>query len=146
MSQHEAPGDMYASWIAAGINVATANKKLGSGPLAKYQATFNAEVGTGARFFYEASVGAGLPIITTIQDLVRTGDKIQKIEGILSGTLSFLFNEGEGKPFSSVVQIAADNGFTEPDPRDDLSGLDVQRKRSSSLVRLGSTWSSQMCL
>lgn len=124
----DAPAELYSTWLAAGIHVVTPNKKLGSGPLARHRNTFEAGRSGGARFLYEATVGAGLPIITTLQDLRRTGDTIHKIEGIFSGTLSYLFNEGAGKPFSAVVQDAADKGFTEPDPRDDLSGLDVQRK------------------
>lgn len=124
----DAPPDFYAEWLSAGVDVVTPNKKLGSGPLARWEKTFDAARSTGTRFCYEASVGAGLPIITTLKDLLRTGDSVQKIEGIFSGTLSYLFNEGGGKDFSAVVADAADKGFTEPDPRDDLSGLDVQRK------------------
>jgi len=124
----DGPSEYYDKWLAAGINVVTPNKKMGSGPLSRYKATFDAGAKGGSTFYYEATVGAGLPIITTLQDLIRTGDKVLKIEGIFSGTLSYLFNEGAGKAFSDVVQDAADKGFTEPDPRDDLSGTDVQRK------------------
>jgi aspartokinase/homoserine dehydrogenase 1 len=80
-------------------------------------------------FFYEANVGAGLPIMSTLRDLIASGDEILKIEGILSGTLSYLFNNFDGRvPFSSLVRDAHRMGFTEPDPRDDLSGQDVARK------------------
>lgn len=120
--------NFYEKWLAAGVNIATPNKKLGSGPLKRYKATFEAAKKAGTNFFYEASVGAGLPVTNTLQELLETGDKINKIEGILSGTLSYLFNVGEGKDFSAVVQDAAEKGFTEPDPRDDLGGVDVQRK------------------
>src|SRR5205807_9559475 len=80
-------------------------------------------------FFYEANVGAGLPIMSTLRDLIASGDEIVKIEGILSGTLSYLFNTFDGTtPFSALVKEAHRVGFTEPDPRDDLSGQDVARK------------------
>ncbi|KAG0461628.1 hypothetical protein HPP92_021925 [Vanilla planifolia] len=81
------------------------------------------------RYFYEATVGAGLPIINTLQGLLETGDKILKIEGIFSGTLSYIFNNFNGtRAFSDVVAEAKNAGYTEPDPRDDLSGTDVARK------------------
>jgi aspartokinase/homoserine dehydrogenase 1 len=80
-------------------------------------------------YFYEATVGAGLPIISTLRGLNETGDKIIKIEGIFSGTLSYIFNNFKGdKSFSQIVREAKMFGFTEPDPRDDLSGMDVARK------------------
>jgi aspartokinase/homoserine dehydrogenase 1 len=80
-------------------------------------------------FFYEANVGAGLPIMSTLRDLIASGDEIVKIEGILSGTLSYLFNTFDGSvPFSALVRDAHRLAFTEPDPRDDLSGQDVARK------------------
>ena len=84
---------------------------------------------SGAHYLYEATVGAGLPIIHTLRDLRETGDEIRQIEGILSGTLSYLFNVWDGsQPFSSILLDARRQGFTEPDPRDDLSGMDVGRK------------------
>src|SRR5256886_11261345 len=80
-------------------------------------------------FLDEANVGAGLPVMSTIRDLIASGDVIKKVEGIFSGTLSFLFNSFDGAiPFSELVQTAHNNGLTEPDPRDDLSGEDVARK------------------
>jgi aspartokinase/homoserine dehydrogenase 1 len=83
----------------------------------------------GARYLYETTVGAGLPIIQTLRDLVQTGDDVYEIEGIFSGTLSYLFNVYDGSvPFSEIVADAKSRGFTEPDPRDDLSGMDVARK------------------
>jgi aspartokinase/homoserine dehydrogenase 1 len=82
-----------------------------------------------AQFLYETNVGAGLPIINTLRSMVTTGDRIHRIEGILSGTLSFLFNTYDGSvPFSKLLSDARDMGYTEPDPRDDLSGMDVGRK------------------
>ena len=80
-------------------------------------------------FGYETNVGAGLPVISTLQNLIHSGDKIKKIEGVLSGSLSFIFNEFDGsEPFSEIVKKAKMLGFTEPDPRVDLSGTDVKRK------------------
>ena len=80
-------------------------------------------------FLYETNVGAGLPIIHTLRDLIETGDEIVKIEGVLSGTLSFIFNSLDGtRTFSEIVREAHGLGFTEPDPREDLSGIDVARK------------------
>ena len=83
----------------------------------------------GAHYLYETTVGAALPIMQTLRDLVQTGDDVLEIEGILSGTLSYLFNRFDGtQPFSALVRQARDLGYTEPDPRDDLSGMDVARK------------------
>jgi aspartokinase/homoserine dehydrogenase 1 len=83
----------------------------------------------GTHYLYEATVGAGLPVIQTLRDLRETGDEITRIEGIFSGTLAYLFNVFNGREsFSSIVRDAKTKGYTEPDPRDDLSGLDVARK------------------
>ena len=83
----------------------------------------------GVHFLYETTVGAGLPIIGTLRDLILTGDKIKKIEGVFSGTLAYLFWRFDGtKAFSTLVREAKELGFTEPDPRDDLSGMDIVRK------------------
>lgn len=121
--------DRYAGWLAAGIHVVTPNKQAGSGPLARYEAIRAAADASGARFRYEATVGAGLPVITTLRDLVDTGDAVTSIEGIFSGTLAWLFNKYEGSvPFAELVTQARGMGYTEPDPRDDLSGVDVARK------------------
>ena len=80
-------------------------------------------------YFYEATVGAGLPILSTLKHLVETGDRIKTIEGIFSGTLSYIFNNfDDTKKFSDIVSEAKEKGYTEPDPRDDLTGLDVARK------------------
>ena len=126
--------DRYADWCAAGIHVVTPNKQAGSGGHARYRAIREACAETGARFRYEATVGAGLPILQTLRDLVDTGDEVIAIEGILSGTLAYLFHRYDGAtPFSQLVGEARENGYTEPDPRDDLSGTDVARK----LVILG---------
>lgn len=117
--------DRYAGWLERGIHVLTPNKQAGSGPYARYQAIKS----KGARFRYEPTVGAGLPVISTLRDLIDTGDEVLAVEGIFSGTLAYLFNRFDGsQPFSQLVQQAKDLGYTEPDPRDDLSGLDVARK------------------
>jgi bifunctional aspartokinase / homoserine dehydrogenase 1 len=119
----------YPEWLAAGIHVVTPNKRANSGPLELYRAVKEASDRAGSHYLYEATVGAGLPIIQTLRDLRQTGDGIRRIEGIFSGTLAYLFNVWDGaQPFSAVVRDAKANGFTEPDPRDDLSGMDVARK------------------
>ncbi len=121
--------DRYPQWLAAGIHVVTPNKQAGAGPLARYDAIREAAAASGARFRYEATVGAGLPVISTLRDLLDTGDGVTSIEGIFSGTLAWLFNKYDGSvPFSRLVADARALGYTEPDPRDDLSGTDVGRK------------------
>ncbi len=121
--------DRYPQWLAAGIHVVTPNKQAGAGALQRYEAIREAAAGSGARFRYEATVGAGLPIISTLRDLLDTGDSVVSVEGIFSGTLAWLFNRYDGsQPFSALVGEARSLGYTEPDPRDDLSGTDVARK------------------
>jgi aspartokinase/homoserine dehydrogenase 1 len=119
----------YPQWLAAGIHLITPNKHAGAGPLDRYRAIRDAAACGDARFRYEATVGAGLPVISTLRDLLDTGDELHGVEGILSGTLAWLFNRYDGKvPFSTLVREAHALGYTEPDPRDDLSGIDVARK------------------
>jgi aspartokinase/homoserine dehydrogenase 1 len=121
--------ERYCGWLQAGIHIVTPNKKANSAALSSYRAVQEARRATGAHYLYEATVGAGLPIITTVRDLRETGDRIRSIEGLLSGTLAYLFNVYDGRePFSSIVHAARAKGYTEPDPRDDLSGMDVARK------------------
>ncbi len=118
----------YPRWLAAGIHIATPNKHAGSGDWARYQAIFAAKQ-HGGHFRYEATVGAGLPVIQTLRCLLDTGDELTEIEGVLSGTLAWLFNRFDGSlPFSVLVREAHALGYTEPDPREDLSGTDVARK------------------
>jgi aspartokinase/homoserine dehydrogenase 1 len=122
-------GARYAGWLAAGVHVVTPNKKANSGPMQDYRALREAGRHSGAHFLYEANVGAGLPVIMTLRDLRETGDEIRSIEGIFSGTLAYLFNLFDGQAsFSEIVRDARAKGYTEPDPRDDLSGMDVARK------------------
>ena len=119
----------YADWLAAGIHIVTPNKKANSAELAFYRRLREARRTGGAHYLYEATVGAGLPIVTTLRDLRETGDEITSIEGIFSGTLAYLFNVYDGRSaFSDIVRDARQRGYTEPDPRDDLSGMDVARK------------------
>ncbi|HMK84946.1 MAG TPA: bifunctional aspartate kinase/homoserine dehydrogenase I [Steroidobacteraceae bacterium] len=119
----------YREWLARGIHVVTPNKKANSGTLPAYRALKEAAREAGTHYLYEATVGAGLPIIHTLRDLRETGDEITRIEGIFSGTLAYLFNVFDGsESFSSIVRAAKQKGYTEPDPRDDLSGMDVARK------------------
>ena len=133
-SASNAVAEHYAGWLAAGIHVITPNKQAGAGPLERFDAIRDARAQSGARFRYEATVGAGLPVISTLRDLLDTGDELLAVDGILSGTLAWLFNKFDGsQPFSALVREAHALGYTEPDPRDDLSGTDVARK----LVILG---------
>ncbi|KIJ25512.1 hypothetical protein M422DRAFT_193428 [Sphaerobolus stellatus SS14] len=123
----------YPEFLKAGIHVVTPNKKGWSGELSLWQKVDLAAKEGDAKMLGEATVGAGLPIVGTLKDMVGTGDKVIKIEGVLSGTLSYIFNEfstvsGTGPSFSSVVKIAKEKGYTEPHPADDLSGNDVARK------------------
>ena len=119
----------YAGWLERGIHVITPNKKANSGPLESYRRLRELGRKLRSHYLYEATVGAGLPVITTLRDLIQTGDQIIQVEGILSGTLSYIFNTfSKDSPFSQVVQEARKKGYTEPDPRDDLSGRDVARK------------------
>src|SRR5450631_4157320 len=119
----------YSTWLKRGIHVVTPNKKANSGTMPYYRELQDAGRAAGTHFLYEATVGAGLPIIQTLRDLRETGDEIIRIEGIFSGTLAYLFNVFDGsESFSSIVRAAKAKGYTEPDPRDDLSGMDVARK------------------
>jgi len=119
----------YESWLSQGINIITPNKKSNAGPLAAYRSLRETARRHQRYFLYETNVGAGLPIIQTLRGLVETGDEVIKIEGVLSGTLSYIFNSLDGRrTFSEVVREAHSLGLTEPDPREDLSGMDVARK------------------
>ncbi len=121
--------DHYAGWLARGIHVITPNKHAGSGDLDRYRGIRRLAGSRGARWRYEATVGAGLPVIQTLRDLIDTGDRILRIDGIFSGTLAWLFNRYQpGMSFGALVAEAREAGYTEPDPRDDLSGMDVARK------------------
>jgi aspartokinase/homoserine dehydrogenase 1 len=121
--------DHYLQWLQRGIHVITPNKHAGSGDFDRYREIRGQLERAGARWRYEATVGAGLPVIQTLRDLIDTGDQVIRIDGIFSGTLAYLFNRFEpGMSFAALVREAREAGYTEPDPRDDLSGTDVARK------------------
>jgi aspartokinase/homoserine dehydrogenase 1 len=115
--------------VGHGFDVVMANKKPLAGPYATYAELFAAASRAGRTIRYEATVGAGLPIIDTYQKLVETGDRVLQVEGVVSGTLMFVASAvSAGRPFSEAVREAVDRGYAEPDPRDDLSGADAARK------------------
>jgi homoserine dehydrogenase len=123
----------YPTILGKGISIVTPNKKAFSDDIGLWDRIFEAAGKGGSHVFHESTVGAGLPVISTLRELIDTGDEVTKIEGVFSGTMSFLFNsfqpvDGEGGKFSAEVKKAKDLGYTEPDPRDDLNGLDVARK------------------
>jgi aspartokinase/homoserine dehydrogenase 1 len=136
----EAVAGAYEAFAEAGFHLVGASKLLNAGPLPRYRRLRKTLTERGLRFNYETNVGAGLPVIGTLRDLLAGGDSVDRIEGILSGSLSFIFGLlEEGTPFSEAVRLARDAGFTEPDPRDDLSGLDVARKALILHRELGGT-------
>ncbi|PIF05657.1 MAG: bifunctional aspartate kinase/homoserine dehydrogenase I [Draconibacterium sp.] len=119
----------YRELLASNVAVVAANKVAASSPYRNYSELKKLAKEKGVKFLFETNVGAGLPIINTLNDLVNSGDKILKIEAVLSGTLNFIFNNiSAQKPFSKVIKQAKEEGFSEPDPRVDLSGVDVARK------------------
>jgi aspartokinase/homoserine dehydrogenase 1 len=125
----ESVGRRYADWLARGMHVVTPNKKANSSELSYYRTLHETRRSSRSHYLYETTVGAGLPVIQTLRDLRETGDEIVSIEGIFSGTLAYLFNIYDGRTaFSDIVKDARHRGYTEPDPRDDLSGMDVARK------------------
>lgn len=120
---------IYQELLEHNVSIVAANKIAASSDYANYIRLKETALTKGVKFRYETNVGAGLPIIGTINDLRNSGDKILKIEAVLSGTLNFIFNElSENVPFSETVRRAKEQGFSEPDPRIDLSGTDVVRK------------------
>ena len=120
---------LYQTFLEHNINVVTANKIAASSAYSNYIRLKRTAMERGVKFRFETNVGAGLPIIGTINDLCNSGDRILKIEAILSGTLNFIFNEiSASVPFSETVRRAKEQGYSEPDPRVDLSGTDVIRK------------------
>ncbi|WP_166424399.1 bifunctional aspartate kinase/homoserine dehydrogenase I [Paraglaciecola sp. 20A4] len=120
---------LYVELMNGGFHVVTPNKKANTASYAYYQQLRETAQSTNRQFLYETTVGAGLPVIDNLQKLIYAGDELQRFEGILSGSLSFVFGKlDEGLTLSQATEIAKKNGFTEPDPRDDLSGTDVARK------------------
>jgi bifunctional aspartokinase / homoserine dehydrogenase 1 len=125
----EEVAEQYATLLRHSISVVTPNKKAQSASLMSYRQLMHAANRRSSSFLYETSVGAGLPVIGVLKDLIQSGDEIISIQGVLSGTLSYLFNTySEGHSFAALVRSAQEKGYTEPDPRDDLNGLDVARK------------------
>lgn len=121
--------DHYQHWLKQGLHIITPNKFANSGDINYYQALRQTLANTHQHYYYETTVCAGLPVISTIQDLLHTGDQILCIEGVFSGTLSFVFDQlKQGVAFSNAIQLAHQKGYTEPDPCEDLSGMDVARK------------------
>ncbi len=121
--------DTYLTFLENNISVVTANKIAASGAYTHYLRLKQTALKHGVKFLFETNVGAGLPIISTINDLRNSGDKILRIEAVLSGTLNFIFNELSAEvPFSETIRRAKEQGYSEPDPRIDLSGKDVIRK------------------
>jgi aspartokinase/homoserine dehydrogenase 1 len=123
------PIAFYEEAFKANVSVVTCNKIGNSASYSQYRNFHDTARRHGVDFFYETNVGAGLPIIRTLKDLMSSGDRVQRIEAILSGTISFIFNNFKGDAnFHDVVKTAQEKGYTEPDPRDDLSGKDFMRK------------------
>lgn len=123
------PVKFYEDIFKSTISIVTCNKIGNSGSYQQYKAFKTASRQHGVDFFYETNVGAGLPIVRTLKDLMNSGDRLIKIEAILSGTISFIFNNFKGDAnFHDIVKLAQEKGYTEPDPRDDLRGTDFMRK------------------
>lgn len=121
--------EFYESILSSNVSIVTPNKKANSGTYQKYLALKAAAFKRGVKFLYETNVGAGLPVINTLNDLLISGDKVIGIEAVLSGTLNYIFSSyKKGDQFGDVVKQAKEKGYTEPDPRDDLNGMDVARK------------------
>lgn len=125
----EAVASQYVEFLAAGFHIVTPNKKANTGSMDYYNELRDTAQSTMRRFLYETTVGAGLPVIDTLQGLFNAGDELVAFEGILSGSLSYIFGKiDEGQSLSEATIEARNLGYTEPDPRDDLSGMDVARK------------------
>ncbi|WP_274025468.1 bifunctional aspartate kinase/homoserine dehydrogenase I [Vibrio parahaemolyticus] len=121
--------NQYADFLTAGFHVVTPNKKANTASMAYYHQLRDVARSSRRKLMYETTVGAGLPVIENLQNLIAAGDELERFSGILSGSLSYIFGKlDEGMSLSEATNIAKENGFTEPDPRDDLSGMDVARK------------------
>lgn len=125
----EAVARRYVGWLDSGVGVVTPNKRANTLDMAYYRRLREAADRREVSYRYETTVMAGLPVVFTVRDLLRSGDRIERIEGVFSGTLAYLFNRlAAGAAFSEAVRDAKAQGLTEPDPRDDLTGEDVARK------------------
>jgi aspartokinase/homoserine dehydrogenase 1 len=119
----------YSAILREAIPVVTPNKRANAGPLDSYRELVRYSRERGIPYLYETTVAAGLPVISTLRDLALSGDRVRRIEAVLSGTLSFIFNNFDGsQKFSALVREAKAKGYTEPDPRDDLNAMDAARK------------------
>lgn len=128
-TSNQAVADQYVDFLREGFHVVTPNKKANTASMAYYRALRQAAEGSRRKFLYDTNVGAGLPVIENLQNLLSAGDELQRFSGILSGSLSFIFGKlDEGMSLSQATALARKMGYTEPDPRDDLSGMDVARK------------------
>jgi len=126
---HQVVSDVYGKVLDNYVSVVTANKIAASSAYSHYAGLKQKALHRGVKFFFETNVAAGLPVISTINDLIRSGDRILKLEAVVSGTLNFIFNTmSEEVPLSMAIRMAKEAGFSEPDPRLDLSGTDVKRK------------------
>jgi len=129
VTANEQVAHSYDSLLQRSVSVVACNKIACSSPYQYYKKLKNLSKEYNAQFLFETNVGAGLPVISSLNDLVRSGDQVNRIEAVLSGTLNFVFNHYDGsKSFAEVVKQAQTEGYTEPDPRLDLSGTDVMRK------------------
>ncbi|MFZ3390322.1 bifunctional aspartate kinase/homoserine dehydrogenase I [Buttiauxella gaviniae] len=125
----QAVADQYADFLGEGFHVVTPNKKANTSTMNYYHQMRNAAAKSRRKFLYDTNVGAGLPVIENLQNLLNAGDELQRFSGVLSGSLSFIFGKlDEGMSLSEATKVAREMGYTEPDPRDDLSGMDVARK------------------
>ena len=123
------PVKHYNDLLTNNIAIVTANKRANTQSMLQYKLLHGSASKRNTPFHYETNVGAGLPVINVLQSLINSGDQVNKIEAVLSGTMNYLLSEYDGqKPFSELVKYAKENSYTEPDPRDDLSGMDVARK------------------
>lgn len=128
-TSNQAVAAQYVDFLADGFHVVTPNKKANTGSMDYYHQLRAAAVRAQRKFLYDTNVGAGLPVIENLQNLLNAGDELIRFSGVLSGSLSFIFGKlDEGISLSKATLLAKSNGYTEPDPRDDLSGMDVARK------------------
>ncbi|HKS35263.1 MAG TPA: bifunctional aspartate kinase/homoserine dehydrogenase I, partial [Enterobacteriaceae bacterium] len=128
-TSHQAVADQYADFLREGFHVVTPNKKANTSSMDYYHQLRHAASKSRRKFLYDTNVGAGLPVIENLQNLLNAGDELQRFSGILSGSLSFIFGKlDEGMSLSEATGLAREMGYTEPDPREDLSGMDVARK------------------
>ena len=128
-TSHQGIASQYVDMMESGFHVVTPNKKANTDSLSYYRQLRKTALNTNRQYLYETTVGAGLPVIDNLQKLFSAGDVLHRFEGILSGSLSFVFGKlDEGMTLSEATRSAKQNGYTEPDPRDDLSGMDVARK------------------